>query len=61
MKKVLYFLKASDNNDCIAVICGKPVNQGDMKGTKKPFFGTPTCFANLQAFSSSSTLFMGIF
>ena len=33
-KAVIYFLKASENNDCVAVVCGRPINQGDVKGMK---------------------------
>ena len=33
-KTVFYFLKASEVNDCIAVVYGKPDNQGDGKGLK---------------------------
>ena len=33
-KRVSYFLKANENSDCIAVVCGKPVNQSDGKGMK---------------------------
>ena len=36
VRTVFYFLKASKNNDCIALVFGKPVNQGDGKGMKVP-------------------------
>ena len=35
-KTVFYFFKASENNVCIAVVCGKPVNHGDGKAMKLP-------------------------
>ena len=35
-KTVIYFFKASGNNDSVAVVCAKQVNQGDGKGMKVP-------------------------
>ena len=35
-KTVFYFLKASETNDCIVVVCGKPVKKSDGKGLKVP-------------------------
>ena len=34
--KNLNFLKASENNYCIVVVCGKRLNQGDGKDMKVP-------------------------
>ena len=35
-KTILYYLKTSENNVCVVVVTGKPVNQGDGKGMKVP-------------------------
>ena len=35
-KTIFYYLKTSENNVCVAVVIGKPVNQGDGKGMKVP-------------------------